>query len=828
MVRAQRIVRLAFGVVLGLLLLVLAAPVAWPQTDSTDLTDIIIDPPDGGGLKPRCTLKIELPPDVTVCAEAPDYQSAIVDPGRAKAIGNCPPIQGAGVRSDGRRLRAPYHVGVTTITWMAHDHAGNQVSGVVKITVVRIDIHAVSLPPGRAPGPTGDITLCVGDTALVAASTTPGPGGSYSWTPAGDPRIGVAGMGATAQITALAPARGVAVTATDPTGCSRTLRVNIVRVVIAGPAEILVGATGRFTALTDEGGGPSLPPGPSPYEWTSSDTVNAPVDRYTGVVTGMGAADRVTIAARDTRNGCMAAVLLAVKPKWPAPPTPKIEEKADSLGASSITFVWSSDPKTQIDGYEYEREQVEPEGETADREVAFNRSAAGRRRPTVDSGLLSGTKYCYRLRVYQKMGDERCYSAWSNRVCFTTSGCALPAPTELTGSFRCADDTVRLSWAYGELPKECAGKKLQFFLEYRCVKASEDPDKVGAPWKPLTPNPVSGTSYSHERLADEEGRDCYYRVSAGLSDGSRSPWAATAKPVEVPPASPSGLRVYRLFPKRDATPNAARLNFTNNSQSAGTFEVYRKRLDEEWDDEDPSTQRIATQPLTKRPVQAYDDKDDTGLGTKWEYRVAVFAGKRRSCNYSYAGYAEVKKDTPLAMDQKTKVWCWAASLSMLCLAHDVEIPQENFVEYLRLKDRDYWLKTTLAGPMPSGPLKNFATALNLVNELPQRKRLDIVVEGVITEKEGLAKLEKQEALIDSIIKEKPFIYGYDGHATLCYGLTWRGQRPKARIVEVELNDPFYKFNRSGQNARYRSQSFEGDLKNQGLTQATVEWSEKKK
>ncbi len=111
------------------------------QTDVTDTTDVVIDQTTGGGGRSdRCILTITPPPDKVACAEAPDYNAAHVDPGRARVRGTCPPLSGRGTRSDGKPFRSPFPLGETIITWTARDGKGNTASAQQKITVVRLTL----------------------------------------------------------------------------------------------------------------------------------------------------------------------------------------------------------------------------------------------------------------------------------------------------------------------------------------------------------------------------------------------------------------------------------------------------------------------------------------------------------------------------------------------------------------------------------------------------------------------------------------------------------------------------------------------------------------
>ena len=101
---------------------------------------------DAGGNQSTCSFTVTVkdtqlpaiscPANINV-ANAPGQCSAIVNPGVATAVDNCPGVTVIGVRSDGLALNAAYPVGTTLITWTARDTAipANQVSCTQSIVV---------------------------------------------------------------------------------------------------------------------------------------------------------------------------------------------------------------------------------------------------------------------------------------------------------------------------------------------------------------------------------------------------------------------------------------------------------------------------------------------------------------------------------------------------------------------------------------------------------------------------------------------------------------------------------------------------------------------
>jgi hypothetical protein len=105
---------------------------------------------------------LSAPGNVTV-GNDPGANYAVVVVGSATAADNCVEVNVDGTRDDGKPIDAPYPVGVTTITWMATDAAGN--SSTASQTVTVLDIEAPvwgDLPTGsvwtrNATSPTGAV-----------------------------------------------------------------------------------------------------------------------------------------------------------------------------------------------------------------------------------------------------------------------------------------------------------------------------------------------------------------------------------------------------------------------------------------------------------------------------------------------------------------------------------------------------------------------------------------------------------------------------------------------------------------------------------------------
>jgi HYR domain len=102
---------------------------------------------------------ITAPSNITV-GNDPGLATAVVAVGSPVATDNCPGFQVSSVRSDGLAIDAPYHVGVTTITWTATDASGNKASAVQTVTVKDIEPPKLTVPADfsvNATSPSGAV-----------------------------------------------------------------------------------------------------------------------------------------------------------------------------------------------------------------------------------------------------------------------------------------------------------------------------------------------------------------------------------------------------------------------------------------------------------------------------------------------------------------------------------------------------------------------------------------------------------------------------------------------------------------------------------------------
>jgi hypothetical protein len=115
------------------------------------------------------------PPADVSTANDPGRADAVVDPGTATVLDNCPGVTVDGVRSDGLPLDAAYPVGTTTITWTATDAAGNTAAGTQTVEVVDAEQPILSLPADLtvdATDPSGaEVPYTVGVTDNVGVTS---------------------------------------------------------------------------------------------------------------------------------------------------------------------------------------------------------------------------------------------------------------------------------------------------------------------------------------------------------------------------------------------------------------------------------------------------------------------------------------------------------------------------------------------------------------------------------------------------------------------------------------------------------------------------------
>jgi len=131
----------------------------------------------------------------------------------------------------------------------------------------------------------------------------------------------------------------------------------------------------------------------------------------------------------------------------------------------------------------------------------------------------------------------------------------------------------------------------------------------------------------------------------------------------------------------------------------------------------------------------------------------------------------------IAADQHCPNWCWAASLQMLAKSQGIDLPQEWFVKKI------YGPKLPCS---PSGSFENIQQAIDGVSEVVNGTTVTLSGAfhyGIPTDPAGM---------IRAIQDERPFIFGYNGHAYVCYGLTWVEQAPFVRVIELNLIDPLWK------------------------------------
>jgi SAM-dependent methyltransferase len=131
----------------------------------------------------------------------------------------------------------------------------------------------------------------------------------------------------------------------------------------------------------------------------------------------------------------------------------------------------------------------------------------------------------------------------------------------------------------------------------------------------------------------------------------------------------------------------------------------------------------------------------------------------------------------IAADQHCDNWCWAASLQMLAKSQGIDLAQEWFVKKI------YGASLPCK---PSGSFENIQRAIEGVSEKVNGTTVTLSGAfhyGIPTNPAGM---------IQAIEDKRPFIFGYAGHAYVCYGLTWLEQQPFVRVIQLNLIDPLWK------------------------------------
>jgi len=135
---------------------------------------------------------------------------------------------------------------------------------------------------------------------------------------------------------------------------------------------------------------------------------------------------------------------------------------------------------------------------------------------------------------------------------------------------------------------------------------------------------------------------------------------------------------------------------------------------------------------------------------------------------------------PIAADQKKSNWCWAAGCEMLARSQGIELTQS-------------WFVTKVFGPslpnFPTGgsfePIRKALTGTYTTDAGKTVTLSAAYHHGVPTDPGGMIK---------SIQDGRPFIFAWQGHVFVCYGLNWIDS-PGLRVTELKLIDPLWKYGR---------------------------------
>ncbi|HET6386746.1 MAG TPA: fibronectin type III domain-containing protein [Armatimonadota bacterium] len=380
--------------------------------------------------------------------------------------------------------------------------------------------------------------------------------------------------------------------------CSQN--IDLVQILVHGPASLPVGQTGIFTVTLGGASSLSTASGLGPYHWESSDPVDAPIDHTSDNPAGLSQSARiiplhaspgpVTVTATDS-NGCSGSAFLMVKAAPPAPPT----LSGMCVGGNRIDLTWQPGDNTQT-GFELQRSSGN--GGFATLSGSLGASATSYQ----DSSVAAGGAYTYQVRALSPGGP----SAYSNAVVVKLIGPA--APTNLAAT--CLGSTgVHLGWTNNA--NNATGILIKRSL-----------DDIN--YTTIAQLPANATSYGDHGLVP--GVTYYYSVSPWNACGTSSA-NAMAHPVQAP----TNLRARcALFPNGTI---AIRLDWDDND--AAVRWIVRRF--------DAAGRLIAELPTAGRAPHTYYD---TGLlaNTTYTYRVLTVD----PCGVSDSSNAAVATTRPAA------------------------------------------------------------------------------------------------------------------------------------------------------------------------------------
>jgi titin len=245
---------------------------------------------------------------------------------------------------------------------------------------------------------------------------------------------------------------------------------------------------------------------------------------------------------------------------------------------------------------------------------------------TTSTGLLSDTKYYFRIRARNEYG----YSNYSNEVSVTTpSETATPdAPTGLTATATSCG-SVSLTWTDNSI------NETSFVVERKLEGESYTIIEGTLP--------ANTNSYTDNTV--EEGKKYYYKVKASNANGDSgysNEVSLTTPPCGFPPNVPSNLTATTL------SETEIQLNFTDNSDNEDGFKLERK-------EPGGSYELIAVLPSNTTSHR------DTGLtpNTIYYYRVCAYNSYGAS-SYSNEANATTKKELTIPV-KPTNLFASASS-----------------------------------------------------------------------------------------------------------------------------------------------------------------------
>ncbi len=356
-----------------------------------------------------------------------------------------------------------------------------------------------------------------------------------------------------------------------------------------------------------------------PIVWNLVDPWNAVVDgsKTTIVMTGTiepGTGYRFEIIPRNSiGNGALSNVA-SVTTEATAAPDAITDLAATSTSAREIGLLWSAPDANgePIAGYRLERKA----GDGSYEEIATTTRIAASATSYTDTGLTPATKYTYRLRARNSVGE----GAWSNELVETTPAAVPDAVTDLSATKDATNGAreIDLTWT----APAANGSAITGYTLRRM--------ESGITWETVSES-ITTTSYSDTGVRPATEYSYYVYATNSVGDG---PWSGLARATtdDAAPDAVDDLSATSTSAREilvEWTPPAA------NGQPIAGYRLERKAGDGDYEE-------IAT---TTRIAASATSYTDTGLtpATKYTYRL------RARNSVGAGGWSELVETTPAAV-----------------------------------------------------------------------------------------------------------------------------------------------------------------------------------